>query len=524
MAFENLKKTGITYVLTKLKDVFLQIKDAVRSVNGTGADENGNIEIVSVPYSQNLQSESNQRTEETYIERTAGRSASITNGPASLIRLRGNSIHEGYVPESIEMTVTPVDPESETAITATINEATFKQAVYTSGTTTLTYTTEWSEDPATYGITVTGTPADGDEIEVVYVMEERGTITTANPMSLIATGWNLYNNDLGYARVLKYSDEPGEVFGISGTYSTIKFAETLDGTQSDVTVIDGKFSVDSDGYIFITGGNATDTAIWMTWSDWQSGYDGAFAAYTEDEVDFSNEMSEFFPYGLLKAGSVVDEINLNLGLAINRVERIAYSAANRIIAESSGREYEFDDDYIYLELDEYVTNSISVSGLITVNDHGMELVTQTEIPVTVEMLYGVNLKNRLEHDTVTISGHIKNNLTETESGYALDARQGKVLNDKISDRLRIGQLTSGGPIAANSTLTLHVDFSESFSSTPFVIAVMYGNSSYQDRSLLVSSVTNISKTGFDVTIINPYSQSLSLSSSRRLMYIAALNS
>lgn len=523
MAFENLKKTGITYVLTKLKDVFLQIKDAVKSVNGNIADENGNISLVTVPYAQNLQSESNQRTEETYIERTAGRTASITNGTASLIHVKGNSIHTGYVPEVIEMTVTPVDPEAADAISATIDEAVFKQAVFESGTTTLTYTEEWSADPATYGITVTGTPADGDVIEVVYVMEERGSISVSNPMSLIATGWNLYNNDLGYARVLKYSDAPGEVFGISGSYTTIKFAETVDGTQTDVTVIDGKFMIDTDGYIFLTGGNATDTAIWMTWSDWQSGYPGEFEAYSESEADFSNEMSEYFPYGLLKAGSAVDEINLNIGVAINRVERLPYSTANRIIAEESGRQYEFDDDYIYLELEEYETNSISVSGEVTVSDHGLEIITHTEIPVTVEMLYGTNLKNRLEHDTVTVSGHLANNLTTTTSGKALDARQGKVLNDKISDRLRIGTLTSGS-VPASSTATFHVDFSESFSSAPVVVAVMYGNSSYQNRSLMVSIVSDVTKNGFNVTIINPYTSDLSLSSSRRLVYIAALNS
>ena len=449
MAFENLKKNGITYVLTKLKDVFVQIKDSVRSVNGNRADENGNIEIVTVPYAQNLQSESNQRTDEIYIERTAGRTASIRNGVASLVHVKGYSVHEGYVPESIDMTVTPVDPDSVTAISATINETTFKQAVFVSGTTTLTYTDGWSTDPTTYGITVTGTPEEGDVIEVVYVMEERGTIYVANPMSLIATGWNLYNNDLGYARVLKYSDDPNERFGISGSYTTIKFAETLDGTQTDVTVTDGRFSIDSDGYIFLTGGNATDTAIWMTWSDWDDGYDGEFTAYTENEVDFSNEMSEYFPYGLLKAGTAVDEINLSIGQAINRVERIAYSAANRILAEASGRQYEFDEDYIYLELEEAESHNISVSGSITVNDHGMEIITHTDIPVECEMLYGVNLKNRVEHDTVTISGHLANNLTTSVSGYALDARKGKALNDLLATDSSAEVAVSTNKITAN---------------------------------------------------------------------------
>ena len=433
MAFENLKKTGITYLLVKLKDIFLLAKDAIKSVNGNEADENGNIELVTIPYAQNLQSASNQRTDGEYIERTAGGTASIVTGMGSLIKILGNSTHEGYVAESIEMTVTPVDPDDPNAITATINEATFKSQVFESGTTTFTYGEgSWDSDPATYGITVTGTPVAGDVIEVVYVMEERGTIYVANPMGLVTTGWNLYNNDTGYARVLKYSDNPDEKFGISGTYTALKFSETLDGAQTDITVSGGLFSVPSDGYVFVSGGNATDTAIWMTWSDWTEGYDGAFVAYNVEEIDFSNEMASYFPYGLLKAGSVVDELNFNIGSAISRVERLAYSAGNRAIAEASGREYEFDTDYIYLERETPVTNEIEVDNEIRVNDHGMESVSYTDIPVEVEMLYGVNLKNRLEHDTVTISGHLENDLLATTSGKALDARQGKILNDKIN--------------------------------------------------------------------------------------------
>ena len=38
-----------------------------------------------------------------------------------------------------------------------------------------------------------------------------------------------------------------------------------------------------------------------------------------------------------------------------------------------------------------------------VDDHGLELVSQTDIPVTVEMLYGKNLKNELERNVLTIS-------------------------------------------------------------------------------------------------------------------------
>lgn len=49
--------------------------------------------------------------------------------------------------------------------TAEVDEETCLDAMTAvSGTKTLTYTTEWSENPSTYGITVTGTPTNGDTI------------------------------------------------------------------------------------------------------------------------------------------------------------------------------------------------------------------------------------------------------------------------------------------------------------------------------------------------------------------------
>ena len=117
-------------------------------------------------------------------------------------------------------------------------------------------------------------------------------------------------------------------------------------------------------------------------------------------------MSTYFPYGLLKAGSVVDEIDLNLGQAISRVERMDYSEANRAIADSTGREYEFDEDYIYLAKSSPSVSSITVDGTFTGNDHGIEFFTQTEVGIYAETLYGANLKNKLERDVLTISAQM----------------------------------------------------------------------------------------------------------------------
>ena len=59
--------------------------------------------------------------------------------------------------------------EEEDPITATIDEETCLAYVTgVSGTVTLEYTSSWSEDPANYGVTVTGTPTSGDQIVVSW--------------------------------------------------------------------------------------------------------------------------------------------------------------------------------------------------------------------------------------------------------------------------------------------------------------------------------------------------------------------
>ena len=414
MAFENLKSTGIAYVLTKLKDYFLLIKDAVKSVNGELPDNDGDITINTVQFAQNLESEYSHSNYATFIQRTSGGEGSVMNGDAWLMSVKGTNRHDGYVAESIEWVLTPVARENP--ITATFDRDTFVDYVASSGTITLAYSSGWTTDPALYGFTIIGTPVDGDVITVVYQEEVRGEIVVANPTSLIATGWNLYDNSVGYAKVVKYANG----YRIDGSYTDVKYAATLTGTQTSVTVIDGNFDIVADGYIFVTGGNSTDTAIYPTWEDWTEEPGEEFEAYTQSMVDFSSIMTEYFPNGLLKAGSSVDEINFNLAQAISRVERMNYNETNLAIAKSTGREFEYDEDYIYLARSAADiaanTNAISVSGGYTVNDHGIEYFTQTELAPDCQILYGTNLKNKLERDVLTIS---QQTLTDSQKTQVL---------------------------------------------------------------------------------------------------------
>lgn len=396
-----LKKGGLKRVLTRLQEYFALKAETVFSVNKT-YPRNGDVTIRTVPFSDNFTSDKTQASEGEFIIRTAGGDASIDDGSAYAIRILGNRVHTGYVAEQLSMTVIPMErQEGETPITATIDRDTFVAYVLSSGTITLTYTTVWSADPADYGITVDGTPVAGDQIVVVYVKENRGTITQAAPTALKSTGWNLYNHTAGYAYVKKYSDQYG--FRIGGTYTALAYAETPEGTTQAITPVDGMFTVPGDGYVIVTGGNNTDTYIINVWSDWTNGPSGSFEAYSETVVDLSTVMSANFPNGLMRVGDVRDEIDLNSAQAISRIGRMAYSAANLASAIASGRPWEADTDYIYIVKAEETVTAITLDGSYTASDHGNEFFTGTAVAVYLVSIYGNNLKNKLERDVLTIS-------------------------------------------------------------------------------------------------------------------------
>ena len=372
------------------------------TVNGHSPDPTTrDIQFDTIPLADNLTSEEAQINTGMFIERTSGGEASIASGDAWLSDIRGNMIKTGYVAESIEMSVTQADPTSTAPISAVMDRDDFVEAASSSGTYTFIYSNAWDVDPATYGITVSGTPVAGDKITVVYVKLNRGVITVADPTSFLSTGWNLYNHAAGYARVVKYSDEYG--FMIDGTYTALKFAATLDGEQTAIIPVDGYFTVPSDGFVFVTGGNSTDTEIWMTWSDWtEEANGGTFEAYTSSSIDLSGVMVDF-PYGLMKIGNVYDEINLNVGKAYSRIQRLEYTDENLADVIASGVAYDTDTSYIYAVRVEPVVYTISLDGQYTVSDHGIEVFLGTAVALTASALYGNDLKGKLRRDVLTIS-------------------------------------------------------------------------------------------------------------------------
>jgi len=421
-----------------VKDMLDDLADGrVKTVNGEEADAEGNVQLDVVPYADDLRTEDSVQIDAPFIVRTAGGAASVKTGDAQIRKLKGNSVHTGYVAEILEMDTELMEGSQ---ITVALDPDVFRAYVQTSAVIAMIYSTGWkigaeTVDPADYGITVTGTPTAGDMITVTYVPEERGTITPADPEELYSTGWNLFDYSNGYARVAAY----GGLYKVGGSYSTIRFATDPAGTSSPVVVDEnGLFAVEEDGYILITGGNNTNTYIICCWSDWESGPTGAFEEYDESVIDLSTIMQSL-PNGLCSVGAVYDEINFTTKQIIPRVKRITYSEAARAEAEASGLSYDFDEDYIYIEMTAQeiaaATSSFSLENQYAVDEHGIEYFTGTNVAVGTEIAYGTSLKDKLRRNVATISqqslSSAQQKQVRTNIGAAA-ATDVKTISDKLN--------------------------------------------------------------------------------------------
>ena len=394
-----------------------------KTVNGIEPDSDGDFKVNEVQFAHEIVSQNAEESSAEYILRTTGGSASINDGDAKVISILGRSLHTGKVNEVLTLTVVAetreADPQTGEVppdITASINRDTFVAYVDESGTITLTYTNAWSANPALYGVTVSGTPVSGDQIIIVYVKAARGTITNSNPTSFVSTGWNLYNHTNTYARVLKYSATYGFLAG--GTYTKLEFSASLTGEKTEITPVAGYFTIPSDGFVWVTGGNSTDTYIVMTWSDWTSGPEGSFAAYTESTINLATVMSTYFPYGMMQVGAYADEINFSMDTVFSRIERMSYSAENLAAAEATGRPYDCDENYIYIVKEVATkTENAGLDGHFTANDHGMEYIGGTTVPVFVQTLYGENLVEKLRTDIPNAISELQNKLNTKENYY-----------------------------------------------------------------------------------------------------------
>ena len=512
---------GAPKIAAKMAELEQGIDGVVTSVNGETPD-NGNVTLEKVPLADNLDSTQKQTSQGEFTVRMAGGAASLSDGPANLLRVLGNTVRTGHTDESLDLTV-----NSDSCEASVTDLDTFREAMGDSGTLTLSYTTEWSDDPTDYGITVTGTPDNGDSIVVVWVKEIAGVITNADPTGFSITGWNLYSQTAGYARVVRYSDDYG--YAISGSYTALAFSQTETGTRSAITPgAGGLFQVPSDGFLWVTGGGS-DTAVWATWSDWVNGYQGDFEAYSKTTISLATIMSTLFPDGLCSVGNVRDYIDIAGGNAYQWIDIMENTAANMAVAEASGRPFTYDETDIYLTRASADVTALSgvlaINGNYTVNGHGLEMFEGSTVPTGAWTSYGIDLRNKLERDVATIS---QQTLTEEQKQQVrqnigaiseTECRAGSIeqANAVMNARIQYGAITSGN-IISSGTLTKSVTFPKAFSKIPKVMCTVY--SVARTYQVWISKVYNVTKTGFEVDICTSSQSQQSLTNSRRVDWMA----
>lgn len=440
------QRTGETILLEADGDESITeaVEKRVKTVNGYGPDSSGNVNVMHALTADNLTSDESQTVTGTFTKRTSGGGASIKDGPAVLSIVRGNSSHTGKQEEFKQVLTSWLPRETGEALpVVTVNWTTYI-AYAPQGPMEFDYLNgSWTIPPSGYGITVSGGELkNGDGFSVTYIAADRGVITVSDPQTFVSTGWNLYNHDLGYAMALQY--EEYAKFKFEGTGTLLEFSTTTTGARTTILPDgNGVFTITGNGYIFVTGGNATDTAIYMCWGDWQETGPAEWEAYTESVIDLGDIMEECFPNGLMRVGEIRDEINFNTGIATSKISRTAWSQAAQDAAEASGRAWDADRNYVYLERENYIETEIDLDSRYTASDHGLEYYTGTPLGVYTVAVYGNNLKNKLERDVLTISAQTLTAEQQEQARTNIGAAGAAALEDLATQMGTIGTVVTG---------------------------------------------------------------------------------
>ena len=419
------------------RDIFQAIADAVAasviSING----ETGNVTLNHVALADNLYSEDNQEIYDDYLFRTSGGSVSIENGEARLTSVYGNTVAVGRIPESLSFL------GSVPGLELSVNADTWRASALggSSGTYIFVFDADHWEyngspaDLADYGISVSGTPATGNTITVVYVKEVRGTLVTAAPTAFKAMGLNQF--DKANNILADYSiDTDGNVMANVGTY--VAYIHAVGGLDDGYTVYSSNNAVlriglsdtvpdsgttgieiatsntgtsyvtpDEDCYICVVCTDIDTLCVHPTWSGYE---DATYEAYSESviTIPMADADSTALPtasYGMPGIGVVRDELSFDLKTYTQRIARLAYSDANLATVKAMGVEYDYDATNIFYVLETPIVYSLdsSVSGAYTVADFGTEEFTGSAVPLYAQNVYGANLRDKLRTDVLTIS-------------------------------------------------------------------------------------------------------------------------
>ena len=352
-----------------------------------------------VEKANNLYSPTNPTDMGSFIFRTTAGSTSIESGAAKILSVKGNTVLNNYVDSVLTMTTSFSDEEAS----ASIDKDVWETVVYVTSTYEYSYSNNnWHYNGINvaledYGITFSGTPTDGDTIRVEYTQPVIGTLTTATPGALHATGFNQYDSTVGYAHV-----KGGNLYRVAGaSTATGAFATTPEGAQTTIALEDGRFTPAEDGYFFPSSPTA-ETLVALVWSG--SMDNEPYSAYEVSTVvlpvvDKNNTALPTASYGMPSVRDVYDELDFENKQYIQRIGYYAYSAANLATVRALKTPYVYDNESIFYVLTSPIIFTLAddVSSEYIANDFGTEEFAETEAPVGATIEYGANLVDKLRN-------------------------------------------------------------------------------------------------------------------------------
>lgn len=360
-------------------------------------------------------------------------------------------------------------------LTLDVNEAALREALPESTTLVLTYIENWSTDPATYGITVTGTPLAGDTITINYTKQDLGIITIAKPTALVFTssnsfdketmvipgytmaadgtitedatssiayvwmlrgqehGWIAYTQDGVYLRNTGWAAEKPTADNI--TTLAINTSQSEKGkTHTPQALVSDKVqwatTNGDEGYMVIALDNEgiESLAVHPRWSGTGDDLYFDYATYRVEipQTDINGTTLPVAEWGMVNIGTTYDVIDFNNKRYVQYFGRYDYSAEKVAELEQAETPFIYDSTSIFYLLDEPISYTLGdVNNKLIAADYGIEHWEGETGPVEAQYTFLANLKDKLRTDVLTISPQVLNDTQKQQIWQNLGLEDGE---------------------------------------------------------------------------------------------------
>ena len=385
----------------------------VTSVNNVKPDVNGNIDLNSVPYAENILAPTNIHQQSSYIFRTSGGETNIESGNASLNSIRGNCVIEGGTIKIARPTAfKSIGLNQFDKTSMVINNCTISSA----------------------GAII---PSMGNYVCYVHAV---GGLTN---------GYIIYDPSGSINKVAWYGSIP-----TASSTNLIVGVDNVNVSRILNNPVASIINTLKDGYICISCTNCNKLTVHPKWSGTA---DTKVADYTEFVIDIptkdiNNVSLPTAKYGFPAINDVRDELSFGQRTYTQRIGQYPYSTANLALVVSMGVAYMYDTTNIFYVLPNPIVFRLkeSVKPTYVVDDYGTEEFIGTTLPIYTNTVYGENLRDKLRLDVVTLTEQEFTDKQKLGARTNIDAAQDHLEFKEADDTENIALLNtiiSGNPMS-----------------------------------------------------------------------------